>query len=312
MTLQVLVLGSAAGGGFPQWNCGCGNCVAVRQHRPGFRARTQDSLAVSADGDRWWLLNASPDILSQIQATPELWARELRHSPIAGIVLTNGDLDHVLGLLLLRESQRLSVYATPRVAEGLRQNVMLRTLQRFEDQVRWRTLELGAATQLLEAEGRPSGLEISAWAVPGKPPLHLMHSFAPSAEDNVALRVTHDGSDASSLVYATAVANLDDLTPFANTEALFFDGTFWSEDELPSLGVAVGSARSMAHLPISGDAGSLRRLASLPIEHRYYTHVNNTNPVLDETSPEHELVRRAGVRIAVDGLRLSLGRPCDR
>lgn len=304
MALQVLVLGSAAGGGFPQWNCGCNNCVAVRRGEPGWRARTQDGIAVSADGERWWLLNASPDILSQIQAAPELWPRQLRHSPIAGVVLTNGDLDHVLGLLLLRESQRLSVYATPRVVAGLRQNAALRTLERFPDQVRWRILKPGQMLELLEADDSASGIELLPFALPGKPPLHLIPSFAPSVEDNVGLRVRTAVGEP--LVYASAVASLDDLTPFEGAEALLIDGTFWSEEELPALGVGVGPARSMAHLPIGGTEGSLRRLTRLSATHRYYTHINNTNPVLDEGSVEHRALTEAGWRLASDGLRLSI------
>ena len=304
MALQVLVLGSAAGGGFPQWNCGCRNCVAVRQARPGWKARTQDSLAVSADGERWWLLNASPDVLTQIQAAHELWPRELRHSPIAGVVLTNGDLDHVLGLFLLRESQRLSVYATPRVLEGLRQNAALRTLERFPGHVSWQPLHLNQTLELLEADARPSGIELSPFALPGKPPLHLMHVFATNAQDNLGLRLQSRGS--SSLVYASAVASLDGLEPFEQAGALFVDGTFWSEEELPALGMPIGPARTMAHLPISGADGSLRRLASVRAQHRFYTHINNTNPVLDEGSPEHAALRQAGWQVASDGLRLSI------
>jgi pyrroloquinoline quinone biosynthesis protein B len=304
MALRVLVLGSAAGGGFPQWNCGCANCLAVRQNQPGWQARTQDCLAVSADGERWWLLNASPDLLTQIQAAPELWPRGLRHSPIAGVVLTNGDLDHVLGLLLLRESQELSVYATLRVMEGLRQNVALRTLERFSGQVHWRALELNRPLELLEADERGSGIELTPFALPGKPPLHLTHAFPPSAEDNLGLRLRCGAS--GSLVYASAAARWDDLSLFREARAVFIDGTFWSEQELPGMGVAVGPARSMAHLPISGEEGSLCRLAEIRAPHRYFTHVNNTNPILDEASPERAALRQAGWDVAFDGLRLSL------
>jgi pyrroloquinoline quinone biosynthesis protein B len=304
MSLDVLVLGSAAGGGFPQWNCGCHNCVGARSERAGLLPRTQDSIAVSADGERWWLLNASPDILTQIQRPPELWPRGLRHSPIAGVVLTNGDLDHVLGLLLLRESQKLAVYATSRVLAGLKQNAMLRTLERLPDQIRWRELDILRPMQLLEPGGQPSGLELTAFAVPGKPPLHLAHDFAPSLLDNVALRVRAGPSPA--LVYASAFASLADASPFANAGAVFLDGTFWSEHELPGLGVASGPARSMAHLPISGEPGSLSLLGSLGGEHRYYTHVNNTNPVLDEYSAERAELTRAGIQVAYDGLRIQL------
>jgi len=153
------VLGSAAGGGFPQWNCGCANCIEARRGSPRVRARTQESVAVSADGEHWFLLNASPEIRGQIESFAPLHPRSARHSPIAGIVLTNGDLDHCLGLLSLRESQPLCVYATAAVREGFTQgNVLHRTLQRFEGQVRFIDLELGRATSLLKPDGRPSGL----------------------------------------------------------------------------------------------------------------------------------------------------------
>jgi len=304
MALHVIVLGSAAGGGFPQWNCGCSNCARVRRGEPGLSPRTQDSLAISADGERWFLLNASPDVLRQIQENRELWPNQLRHSPIQGVVLSNGDLDHVLGLLQLREAQRFSLYATARVQAGLRENVMLRTLQRFEGHVRWQTLPLAERCELNHADGSPSGISVTTSPVAGKPPLHLMDSFEPSAEDNVALRFDAGGG---SFVYASAVADagaaralLDDCS------VLLMDGTFWSEDELPGLGVAMGPAKSMAHQPMSGPAGSLQALASSRVRRRIYTHINNTNPVLDEASVERALVMAAGWEVAVDGLRLRI------
>jgi pyrroloquinoline quinone biosynthesis protein B len=261
-------------------------------------------VAVSADGQRWWLLNASPDILAQIQATPALWPRDLRHSPIAGVVLTNGDLDHVLGLLLLRESQPFSVYATARVMEGLRQNVFLRTLERFPEQVCWRNLEPNRTTELLDTEEGPSGLELTPFPLPGKPPLHLMQAFPPSAEDNLGLRL--QTRESSPLVYASAIGGIPDPRPFEQAGAWLIDGTFWSEEELPGLGVPMGPARSMAHLPISGEQGSLRRLAAFRVPQRFYTHVNNTNPILDVASAEHASLRGAGWQVASDGMRLSL------
>lgn len=305
MTLHALVLGSAAGGGFPQWNCGCLNCVGVRQGRPGLRARTQDSVAMSADGQSWWLLNASPDVLRQVQENRALWPQRLRHSPIAGVVLTNGDLDHVLGLLQLRESQPLTLYATPRVLSGLSQNAALRTLQRFEGQLRQRALPLSEELELLGADGSSSGLFVTATAVPGKPPLHLTQLFEPSPEDNVALRLRAESS--ASLVYASAIANAATAqAALGGCDTLLLDGTFWSEDELPELGVRMGPARSMAHQPIGGAAGSLRALGSLGVRRRIYTHLNNTNPVLDEASAERQEVEAAGWEVATDGLRLHI------
>jgi pyrroloquinoline quinone biosynthesis protein B len=301
MPLHVLVLGAAAGGGFPQWNCGCTNCEGVRSGRPGLLARTQDSVAVSGDGERWFLLNASPDVLRQVQANRQLWPRRLRHSPIAGVVLTNGDLDHVLGLFQLRESQPFAIYATSRVRQGLRENAALRTLERFEGQVRWTDLELDVSCDLRHADGTPSGIELTASAVPGKPPLHLMGRFEPSAEDNVALRLHANGS--GSLVYASAIADAERARPLLeDCAALLLDGTFWSENELPELGVPMGPARTMAHQPIGGVAGSLHALPQLRATRRVYTHLNNTNPVLDESSAERAELAAAGWEVAVDGM----------
>lgn len=302
MCLHVLVLGSAAGGGFPQWNCGCRNCVSLRAGQPGFSARSQDSVAVSANGRDWFLLNASPDVLRQCQATAELWPRALRHSPIGGVVLTNGDLDHVLGLFQLRESQPLAVYATARVHAGLRENAALRTLQRFDGHLRVEDLELGTSRQLEAADGTPSGLFVEAVAVPGKPPLHLAGKYEPSSEDNVALRVRTASS--GTLVYASAIADAGRVRPlFEGCSALLLDGTFWSERELPELGVNMGPARTMAHQPMGGAGGSLRALADLAVPRRLFTHLNNTNPVLDENSREHAEVRAQGWEVAFDGLR---------
>lgn len=307
MTLHVLVLGSAAGGGFPQWNCACKNCVQVRAGAPGWQARTQDSLAISADGERWWLLNASPDVLHQMQRHAELWPQRLRHSPVVGVVLTNGDLDHVLGLLQLRESQPLAVYASARVLEGLRANAVLRTLDRFEGHVIWRHLELDVPTELVGPDGASSGIALLPFALPGKAPLHLA-GLPPSPEDNLGLRVrTTSASDTSALVYASAVASLQTVPrELDQCAALFMDGTFWSEQELPGQGIGNAPARSMAHLPIGGDAGSLRALASVHTPRRIYTHINNTNPILDPGSVERAAVEDAGWSIAFDGLKLSL------
>jgi pyrroloquinoline quinone biosynthesis protein B len=304
MTLHVLVLGSAAGGGLPQWNCGCDNCAAAREGR--LAARTQDSVAVSSDGERWFLLNASPDVLHQARAHRQLWPRSLRQSPILGVVLTNGDLDHVLGLWQLRESQSLSLYATERVLSGLAANAAHRTLQRFEGQLRQAPLLLGDEQELLGPSGEPSGLWVSATAVAGKPPLHLARSHQPSREDNVALRIRagHGGD----LVYASAIADAAGARDaLAGCQAVLLDGTFWSEEELPELGVPVGAARSMAHQPIGGPEGTLQALRELAVPRRIYTHVNNTNPVLREASPERMQLEAAGWELAYDGMQLRLG-----
>ena len=199
-SMRATVIGSAAGGGFPQWNCGCPNCVGVRAGRDGLLGRTQDSLAVTSNGERFALVNASPDILEQIKSTPALWPRAPRHTPIGAIILTNGDMDHVLGLFSLRESQPLAIYATPPVWSGLEASVLVRTLKRFEGQVVFRPLAIGREVELADAAGEPLGLRVRPFAAPGKLPVHLMGHAAESAEDNVGLSLRRSEAVRSQLI----------------------------------------------------------------------------------------------------------------
>jgi pyrroloquinoline quinone biosynthesis protein B len=296
------VLGSAAGGGFPQWNCGCANCRGLREGTISARARTQESVAVSGDGDHWFLLNASPEIRQQIESFPGLWPRAPRHSPIAGILLNNGDLDHCLGLLSLRESHPLVAYATPAVRAGFTEgNVLYRTLQRFPDQVRWNELRLGVEQPLTLPGGQQSGLFVTAVSVPGKRPLHLESSGQPGPEDSVAFRIREG---ARTLTYASAVGGLSPglETAVAGADCVFFDGTFWTSDELPSAGLGTKRAADMAHWPVGeGASGSLPFLTSLP-GRRILIHINNTNPILREDSPEAAALQAAGVEVSYDGM----------
>ena len=308
--MLIRVLGSAAGGGFPQWNCGCRNCVGVRSGSTNARARTQESVAVSADGSSWFLLNASPEVRSQIESFPKLHPRALRDTPIAGIVLTNGDLDHCLGLLSLRESQPLALYATARVRSGFTEgNVLYRTLERFEGQVTWHSLELGEPgpeLPLLGSAGVPSGLGLRAIAVPGKAALHLDQS-KPDPGDNIGLLI-QDARSKKTLAYLPAVGASSAAVSAAAraADAVFFDGTFWSSDELVRLGASERRAEDMAHWPIGGPEGSLRFLAALPRARRVLIHLNNTNPILREDSAERAEVHAAGVEVAFDGMELTL------
>jgi pyrroloquinoline quinone biosynthesis protein B len=293
------VLGSGAGGGVPQWNCACENCSLVRAGDPSVSARTQDSLALRGADDRWLLVNASPDVLRQIEATRALHPRARRDTPIAAVALTNGDMDHVAGLLSLRESQPFSVLATERVRSGLvERNVLLRTLARTPDQVTWRRLELGRELVLGEL-----GLGITPLAATGKLPVHLMGISEPSPEDNVALRV-RDVASGKVVVIATALGSLDGTEPLlAGADVVFLDGTFWSEDELPAGGLGKARARDMAHVPLGGPDGSLACLAGLRAR-RIYTHLNNTNPVIRAGTPERAAVEKAGWEIAFDGMEI--------
>jgi pyrroloquinoline quinone biosynthesis protein B len=308
--MKVRVLGSAAGGGFPQWNCGCSNCLAVRARAPFVQARTQESVAVSADGESWYLLNASPEVRAQIESFPGLHPRGPRHSPIAGILLTNGDLDHCLGLLSLRESHPLSVYATPRVRHGFTENnVLYGTLQRFPGHTSWTGLELGEEIELRLAGGRASGLTVEAIPLPGQAPLHLGARFGePHPEDNVGLLI-RDSKRGTTLAYFPGCARITPavLDAAGRARCLFFDGTFWSDDELVALGLAERRATEMGHVPIGSDAGSLAAFAQSRVPERFFIHINNTNPILREDSVERRTVRDAGWQVAQDGLDLTLG-----
>jgi pyrroloquinoline quinone biosynthesis protein B len=299
--MRVRVLGAAAGGGFPQWNCGCPNCDAVRRGDPRVRARTQDSVALSVDGEAWHLVNASPDIHRQIAENPPLQPRSPRHSPIASILLTNGDLDHVLGLFSLRESWPLVLCATDAVRAGLEErNAIFRTLKRFPTQVTWQRLELGREVPL--AGG---ALMVEARPVPGKLPVHLEGITTPSPEDNVGLWVREPASG-KRVVYLGAAASLEGLLPALDgADCVLVDGTFWSSDELVAQGLSKARAEDMAHLPIGGDRGSLRKLATLRAGRKIFTHINNSNPILVDGSPEKRAVEEAGWEVAYDGMEIA-------
>jgi len=303
--VKIRVLGSAAGGGFPQWNCGCFNCREGRRLGGRAKPRTQESVAISADGESWFLINASPEIRAQIEACPELWPKAERHSPIAGILLTNGDMDHCLGLLSLRESHPLVLYATDAVRAGFTEgNVLYRTLERFPGQVTWRRLELGREHPL---GGMAGALRVTAIPAPGKLPVHLEGRGAtPSAEDSVGFMIR--AGSGRSLAYFSGVAGPSPEIDQALDEAtvVFFDGTFWSSDELIAAGLGTKRAEDMAHWPIGGPDGSLRFLSRAQGGSGIYIHINNTNPILMEDSPERRAVESAGLAVAYDGMELEL------
>ena len=260
--MKIRVLGSAAGGGFPQWNCGCFNCREGRRLGGRAKPRTQESVAISADGESWFLINASPEIRAQIEACPELWPKAERHSPIAGILLTNGDMDHCLGLLSLRESHPLVLYATDAVRAGFTEgNVLYRTLERFPGQVTWRRSSSDANSRWAGSGGRIAGdRDPRAREAAGAP---RGAGGTPSAEDSVGFMI-RDGSGRA-LAYFSGVAGPSPEIDQALNEAavVFFDGTFWSSDELIAAGLGTKRADEMAHWPIGGPEGSLRfRLAT--------------------------------------------------
>jgi pyrroloquinoline quinone biosynthesis protein B len=300
--VQVRVLGSAAGGGVPQWNCGCDNCREARRVGGTIEPRTQESVAVSADGIAWFLLNVSPEVRSQIESFRALWPRGRRHSPVAGLLLTNGDLDHCLGLLSLRESFPLVVYASESVRDGFTtDNVLYRTLERFPEQVTWRTLAPGTEHELGDTP-----LTITAVAAPGKLPLHLEGRRPPAPGDNLGF-VIRDTISGGRLAYFSGVAgpSAEVVRAVTGANVVFFDGTFWSSNELIAAGLGTRRAEEMAHWPLGGPDGSLPFLSRLS-GRRILIHVNNTNPILRADSPERRAVTAAGVEVAFDGLELAL------
>ena len=235
---MIRILGSAAGGGFPQWNCGCSNCRGVREGLIKATPRTQESVCLSADDGNWFLINASPDIRLQIESFDRLHPSKPRHSPIQGIFLTNGDLDHCLGLLSLRENQPIVVYATDTVRRGFTEgNVVYPTLQRFPGQITWRTLKLGVEETVLRADGTPSALTVKAVAVPGKLPVHLEDLTTINEEVNVGLRF-RETTNRRALAYLSTVGSITPAVYDAleGADGVLFDGTFWSSSELSANG----------------------------------------------------------------------------
>ncbi|CAN5802506.1 pyrroloquinoline quinone biosynthesis protein PqqB [soil metagenome] len=295
---MVRVLGAAAGGGFPQWNCGCPRCRAVRDGSRPCVSRTQSSVAVSSDYRQWFLFNASPDIRAQIESFPALHPRGVRDSPLQAVLLTDAELDHSLGLLLLREVNSLELHATAEVHEKLsRGTSVLQTLDAYT-RVDWQPVSTGTEVSLGD------GLSYQAFSVPTS----KRARFGSGEEEGVVgYRITDEHSGRT-LVYLPGAQELTSsvLAQLEDCTCLLFDGTCWQDDELIQLGIARKTSREMGHLPISGADGSLKQLASLPIERKIYIHINNTNPILLEDAPERRSVEEHGLEVAADGLELEI------
>ncbi len=307
--MRVRVLGSGAGGGFPQWNCNCENCREVRTGSRRARPRTQASIAVTADGVRWYLINASPDIRQQIESFDSLHPTgSPRGTPIQAILLTNADIDHITGLLSLREFQPLCLYSTKQVMDWvLESNMVFRAIRLFPSQCTWKTVMTSSQHEIIGVDGKDSGLRYEAFAVPSKPPAYLMDLVSEWSEETIGYKIT-DTSSGRSIAYVPGIKQIDPdiLATLDGCNCIFLDGTFWSNDELINLGIARKTALEIGHIPISGADGSLAKLAVLSGVKRTYIHINNTNPILIEDSPERQAVEKAGWEVAFDGMDLEV------
>jgi pyrroloquinoline quinone biosynthesis protein B len=297
--LTAIVLGAAAGGGFPQWNCRCPICRLAWDGDPRVKPRTQASLTVSGDGEHWTLINATPDLRAQIRATPALHPRALRDSPITSVILTGAEVDQVAGLLDLRERQPFTLYATKRTHSALRDNPIFNALA--PDFVARHAIAFGEPIALA------GGLEAELFAVPGKIPLYLedmTDTLTAGEEENCGVEVRASGCR---LVYIPGAAAVtpDIEARMMQADVLLFDGTLFTDDEMIRASAGPKTGRRMGHMPISGDDGSLCLLSRLSAR-RIYTHINNTNPTLVAGSPERQAVESAGCEIAEDGLRIEL------
>ena len=309
--MKVLVLGAAAGGGFPQWNCNSALCRRVRAGDSAAKARSQSSIAVSADGRRWVVFNASPDLRQQFNDNPPLHPREgLRHTPLGAVVLTNADVDHVAGLLTLRERQAFALYASGRVQDALAANPIFNVLH--PDFVARRALELDEATPIRDGDGGDLGLTVTPFAVPGKVALYLEDQtagpdFGTREGDTIGLKIEAPGQD-SGFYYVPGCADVDGPLSerLQGAPLVLFDGTLYRDEEMIEAGLGSKTGKRMGHISISGPEGSLAAFDGLGVRRRIYIHINNSNPVLLEDSEERRAVEAAGWEVAYDGQEIEL------
>ncbi len=307
--MQAAILGAAAGGGFPQWNSRAAGCQRARSDDPAAKPRTQASVAVRAPGtDFWFLLNAAPDLRQQIESSPFLQPHAaIRSSPIAGVVLTGGDVDAIAGLLVLRERQPFTVYAAPAVLGVLDANPIFEVLAR--DVVARQQVQLGQVTRLHLPDGTPSGLTLELFAVPGKVPLYLERPGEDPeiAEDgNTVGAAISDGTRRLYFIPGCAQMTHTLAARLRGADAVFFDGTLWHDREMIEAGIGSKTGRRMGHMSVSGPNGTMAAFAELGVRRKILIHINNSNPVLLDDSEQAAAMRAAGWDIGFDGMRIDL------
>jgi pyrroloquinoline quinone biosynthesis protein B len=302
LVVKIRVLGSAAGGGFPQWNCNCPNCAGLRRGTIRARARTQSSIAASADGASWVLINASPDILTQLRAWPASQpARAIRDTAIVAVVLTDSQIDHTTGLLMLREGRALRVFCTDNVRDDLTGgNPLFRVLGHYCG-VESHRIAIGEGSFSIAGA---QGLSLRAVALASKAPPYSPHRDRPGAGDNIGIVITDAAG--KSLFYAPGLATIEPhiAAIFESADCLLVDGTFWSDDEMIRLEISPQRAQDMGHLALSGPGGMVEAVSRHARARKCLIHINNTNPVLDEDSPERAQLAAAGIEVAHDGMEI--------
>jgi pyrroloquinoline quinone biosynthesis protein B len=308
--LRVVVLGAAAGGGVPQWNCGCPVCLKARTTDPELQS-TQASIAVSADGEHWFLINASPDLRQQLIATPQLHPRagQLRHSPISGVILTNGEIDAVTGLLSMREGSPFTIYAHAKVLSILGDNSIFNVLN--PKNVQRQPIEEDVAFEPMLPDGSPSGIEVLPFAAPGKSAWYLEGKPHPAGDtgggDTLGLRIRDKATGKYFYFLAACAEVTDDIkSRLAGAPLIFFDGTVWRDDELIAAGLGNKTGQGMGHIAMSGVSGAMGSLAGLDIGRKIFLHINNSNPALLRDSAERRMAEQAGWQIAADGTEITL------
>ena len=308
--MRIRVLGAAAGGGYPQWNCNHPNSRRARRGDPSAKQRTQSSIAVSADNIHWFLFNASPDLRQQIGENEVLHPSEgLRHSPIQGVVLTNADVDHIAGLLNLRESQPLTLYGTGKVLQVLEANSVFNVLNpKF---VSRRPIMLDEPVDLALTDGSASGLTLVPFGVPGKVALWLEDKkdkldLAAVGEDTIALEVRSEEGGKFFYIPGCAAMTPELADRIRGAELVFFDGTLWRDDEMIRDNVGIKTGKRMGHMSMSGGEGSISALRGLEVKRKIFIHINTTNPVLLEDSSERNFAREEGWEVSFDGMEVQL------
>ncbi|NHO32741.1 pyrroloquinoline quinone biosynthesis protein PqqB [Acetobacter fallax] len=306
--IDLVVLGAAAGGGFPQWNSNAEGCRRARAGDPAAPARTQASIAVSGDGEHWFVVNASPDLRQQISQTPVLHPKTgLRSTPIAGVILTGAEVDTITGLLTLRERQAFEILGTRQVLDQLDANPIFEALNRSV--VARREIAPDQTVRLTTQGGRPAGLEITLFAVPGKVPLYAETGENPAAimenGETVGLEIT-DGR--SRVLFIPGCAAMTDRlrTRIAGADLVLFDGTLWQDDEMIRAGLGEKTGKRMGHMSVNDTDGTIAAFRDLNVGRKVLIHINNSNPVLLADSSERAEVEAAGWDVSFDGMRITL------